>query len=1267
MKKWNKVFSLFPRRTFSDRRGMALLIVLSSLVFLVALVMAFVGSVSTEMQSSKRYSEGARAELLTQSAYHFCISQITQATRGVTEEGDAPLAWASQPGMIRTYDQSGAVATCYKLYSWSTMSQKGGFDPSHELERVPESWKDQSALFTDLNQPYRVNGKSYYPILDANHLVEMNGVKTYDSDGDKVPDIDGFSVAKDAPISSNNEIPMPVRWLYVLADGRIVQAEAGSNPGEAIIKSATASNPIIGRIAFWADDETCKVNINTASEGTYWSTPLLSSNQDSYYGSRQPGQHEFQRYPGHPSMTSLSTVLKKPQGFSDDQWREKLYQILPRVKGGTGTSLGGTVAGSGVTPDSDRLFASVDELAFSPIIEESIDESTRLENDTVKLTGETLEKAKFFLTAFSRAPDVNLFNQPRVSMWPISLTNSKEYRTTLDQLIALCSTVNGKLYYFQRENANSPSTDLPVTGSVTGLGRNRQLLEYLRQLTSQRIPGFGGKFSEKYSTTNPAGGTDRDQILTEIFDYIRCVNLIDTSVARMTTYTPYDFVNQQLIKRSGQVVPIKDSTTGTRGFGRFPTLQGATLLFVGVASGDAPLIANRTNLNNADLIANGFPTVADPVGQQQTVMAVLIPQFFDPSHGFPGNFPEYTVKVSGLLSMKWTGIVGEVPMFKSDAATVTMNGSGTAGQPSPNRMFGDHPYGGGIGAVSAAAKNTAYPLISIPINMDKSAAPPTFPFNPSANGIVKFELWSSATPEVLLQSIELKFPTATFPVPLLSIETKAGVSAPLNYRKLIGSNCRLSCTDGNQEPTWVQEEDRVRAIVPAVGDMRLIAVRETVQVSDANYNLMYMPHSLYSTSTDFWAHNMRAGQNHPFYQSTVGKLVGLPNTGNGTYSECKARFNQAILKNKIDNLAPRDSSVVPDTFTTGVAMGKTTAYNAATDLPGDWDNGVSWYPDGPYINKPDEGADGATPYYTANTLVGSARFSPNRIMPSPVMLGSLPTGVWSFRPWQTLLFRPDPSGTHPGNKDRNGSGVASTGAPADHLLLELFNMPVVEPYAISEPLSTGGRINMNYQIVPFTYITRETGIRSILKSEKVISIPESLAHEYKQKGQAAALTSTEFRYPVNMDETLKGFKNRFTTKDIFRSASEICTLPIVPQEGGATYSSMSTYWNDKRVTGDNSRERPYATIYPRLTTKSNTFTIYARVQSLQKQKKGNPSIWVDGEDLIQAEYRGCQTVERYLDLSNTSIPDYADPNQSTPLPISRFYKFRTVSTKRFTQ
>ncbi len=77
-----------------------------------------------------------------------------------------------------------------------------------------------------------------------------------------------------------------------------------------------------------------------------------------------------------------------------------------------------------------------------------------------------------------------------------------------------------------------------------------------------------------------------------------------------------------------------------------------------------------------------------------------------------------------------------------------------------------------------------------------------------------------------------------------------------------------------------------------------------------------------------------------------------------------------------------------------------------------------------------------------------------------------------MRPWQTLLFCPNPA------SEANNSGApihpgfgwtasAATNAPPykippDHALLDFFTMPIVQPYAISEPFSTAGKVNMNY-------------------------------------------------------------------------------------------------------------------------------------------------------------------------------------------------------------
>jgi uncharacterized protein (TIGR02600 family) len=375
----------------------------------------------------------------------------------------------------------------------------------------------------------------------------------------------------------------------------------------------------------------------------------------------------------------------------------------------------------------------------------------------------------------------------------------------------------------------------------------------------------------------------------------------------------------------------------------------------------------------------------------------------------------------------------------------------------------------------------------------------------------------------------------------------------------------------------------------------------------------------------------------------------------------------------------------------GVTAGSFASWTAGNP-PGDFDNGAGCVRDGPYINKADEG--GLTgnvnylPYFMdggeSYTATGTAYFSPAREMPSAVMLGSLSTGVIGNKPWQTLLFHPDYTGKHAGAQ-----------APMDHLLLDLFTMPVVEPYAISEPLSTAGRINMNYLIVPFTYINRDTGIRAVLESQQILAIPNadsgsiSTALTYKQMfnynshNPAPTFTNTassprNLRFGVNLDETMKGFAQRFfpkafgaaATPDIFRSPSEICTLDLVPNDtsdANAKFGSMSTYWQNHQLTGDNSHERPYANIYPLLTTKSNTFTVHFRVQTLQPAQGPGASAttWREGTDVVTSEYRGSQTIERYVDPSAV-LPDYAASNTPTSLaPLSSFYRFRVLATKQF--
>jgi uncharacterized protein (TIGR02600 family) len=268
--------------------------------------------------------------------------------------------------------------------------------------------------------------------------------------------------------------------------------------------------------------------------------------------------------------------------------------------------------------------------------------------------------------------------------------------------------------------------------------------------------------------------------------------------------------------------------------------------------------------------------------------------------------------------------------------------------------------------------------------------------------------------------------------------------------------------------------------------------------------------------------------------------------------------------------------------------------------------------------------------------------------------------------------------------------------------MDLFNMPVVEPYAISTPLATAGRINMNYLIVPFTYINRDTGLRAVLKNQMMSVLPATAAVEvaYKSSGNTAGSAPTTAAVPtsrvaINLDSTLSQFLARFYNTsgtqgaeganggpDIFHSASEICDIDLVPNDPTAataaklaipiTRTNMDSYWNTNALTGDNLRERPYANIYPLLTTKSNTFTVHFRVQTLKQVPNAGADAtkWREGTDVVLAEYRGSQTIERYVD-PNASVPDYAQIVSGTgalPQPsqaLSQYYKFRIVSTKQF--
>jgi uncharacterized protein (TIGR02600 family) len=1139
--------------------GAALLIVLSCIVLLAALAIGLLNRVESDRANSSAYRGSAMSRYLAEYTINVVMAQISAATKS-----DPTLAWASQPGAIRTYSANGPnLVNVYKLYS-SPVMVTNAF-PSGDTSLA--GWSNNTALFTDLNAPV-VSGsgagaRTNYPILDPR---ATNSVR-------------GFAISGAPGATPLQPAPMPVTWLYVLQDGTLAAPTRGTGNSVTVTGASTA-NPIVGRIAFWTDDDTSKVNINTASgapwgytnasvstsltpstmmPANFWDTPIIGSRQDVNLAVSQPWAGEYQRYPGHPSTVSLSAIFTNLS-------TNNITDIAPRITYQSGGSRWGSVintAAAKLPDDASRLYANVDELLFA---------TNRSGSGTNPITPQAIEQARFFLTASSRAPDVTLFNTPRLLLWPVHTFNAKQ--TPYDRLIAFCGTLGSHRYYFQRTDPYSPTTDYQIS-------RNQDLMGYFRRMITRPVPGFGGA-TGILGKFNAFATGESEQIATQIFDYIRCINLQDSSMG--TNPANYYSTN-------GLVVPTA-GTNETRGFGRFPVVTKVGMIFWHDTNS---VSGNQTNA---------------------LLCARLLLETFNPSQGYPTIQTNAPVRfeVSGLTSgggFQWGNGTNMVPIFSSDNATYRSQGE----------LIAPRLYGGrqSISSLAGGATNTTSPE-----------------FSTNASGV--FDLIGGNI------SIKTYYGTNEIrAINNLRFSDLAGLPIPSRYNDA-NYNGHQAWT--NTSGRWrasanhlIFTNDLIRSIQISSGDFRMVAAGP----SPLNGAAYFTNHPNYTnTNPDF---QTRA---HTFSQPQTQRYYGATMISEGYYSPASLSSNTSIaLNNQV-------FWVNGDMITPGLTAS------------GDFDNGYGQAADGPYIGFSDEGVQARdtfalsrVPYFNADAQLvnlGPGLSSPNRIVPSAGVLGSLPTGVIGNRPWQTLLFRP--AAGHPG-----------ANSPPDYLLLDFFNMPVVEPYAISEPLSTAGRVNMNYQILPFTYIERSTAVQAALHTEWMMAIRSSLATNQGRKGGTFTTdTSNNSRFPLNLSETLRGFENRFSANGLFRSAAEICSIPLVP--AGSTWSAVDdgSFWSANTLTGDNSKERPYARIYPKLTTKSNTYTIHYRVEVLKKSLTGDAGVWTEGQDKVISTYRGSTTIERYVNPRDPALPDYASlatlpPTGPDALP--NFYKFRILGERQF--
>ena len=1316
-----------PRR----KRGMALLMVLSCLALLAMLVLALLSMSRTERQAATTFADSVAVRNLSEMPANLVMAQIRKAT----EQLGVEKTWASQPGMIRVYgvepDGSGqrAKATAlYKLYSDDQMvvtksgasSTSNGLSPSEVGNALRDdtkdlaNWDKQIGVFTDLNEPVPVlrdgTTPAYeFPVVDPRAAAtgDSMAVEGFHYDDGAVPG----AVAPHNRDDLQSRLPMPVRWLYVLRDGSMATPLSSSN-GTVRFAGAgpTRENPIVGRVAFWTDDESTKVNVNTAGEGTAWAVPRANTVTERDAARKMPVRNEFARYPGHPAMTCLSPVF---QAFGSDfvlqPWTsgttradrvKRYHELNPRLMWG-GTQ-GGTVSSLSAIfgVRSDRLYATLDELMF--------DRDRDVNNS--QIDARDLSIGKFFLTTHSRAPELNLFNKPRIGLWPVSKASTE--RNAQDKLLAFLNSagvdgggVRSDGWSFYRATnadiaAGKPGSSQSTSDDLSTSIRNDSLMNsYLAFLTGQPngtkkylIPGFGHRtMLEKY------GREKRDQILTEMFDMIRCgVAAENVSGTPAYRFLPAHNDTQTNPTRRGEssAVPIVTYKDGdfqgfntnvsnsvgknTKGFGRFPTITEATLAFIATANSGKDKNGDGrpdTTKMRAFLIVEPFsPTCGSPAWTatwryrvlfhnqsgnnwkaQRVGAAAPLPMQFPPSASaaaddpdadftaIKGNWP--TNMVNAPIDMfeggNMTPFSGLLTQFKKAYLTSTPT------KPLPGKV--------GIKPMNNLPSSHSDPALGFPFYSEliDVTDKQQFDFTGGEMVIALFTGWTNT--DVPVQKLRLKFPNARLKVPTLTSADYAAGYTTLSTRF---SKDAEQLREVLIRPGDITRSVEVSADGPSKGDLRHLAA--IVDVPDS----YFAPSPGYNTTTVEQNHGLRDGAWTDKTQvggvktsDTAGKLVaGI------TY---------------------------PDHCPPAVPRGMNGALNSK-GRPGDWDTGVGLIEDGPFINKPDEAnvllEDGG--YFQRGgefAKEDGSSFAPNRQICSAAAFGSLPTGInpakpLETEPWQTLLFCPNPpSRTTAALDEPNSNDHKGFESPRDHLLLDLFWMPVVEPYAISEAFSTAGKINMNYQLMPFTYLERSTGMHAALKSLSLGAIPPDAVTAYKNP---TAPYWRELRYFVNTPETLKGFEQRFSRSDLFRSPSEICNIFLVPQRkpggnyGGvapAGYESMTMWWNGildqpdaNELTGDNMREEPYGVLYPRLTTQSNTFTVHYRVQSLQKARSTDAGVWVEEKDRIASDYRGSMTLERYMDPNELEIGEIGVGSGTFANTWDTHFRIRIVQRKQFT-
>lgn len=397
---------------------MALVMTVVILSMLLILTVGFLSTMRIEKGAAASYEESQRTKLVAQGAVAHAIdilrTNIPEPARISESWSTAPGEnWAVNPGRLSIFKDSGP-----KFVALHT----------GEVQEAPNPNAPRDADSYDLNRPLP---------------------------GQTTPMITG-RMGLDA---SNVAPPMRVRWVNLPRDPSA---------------SPSKENPLVGRYAFWIDDESSKINFNVALGKPAGTGKFATQQQE---GFMPPLFDHGDTQISASGAKTTAWALGRPQSINLDVLFTKPNQLL-----------------------ADKLLAHTFLHGFARYPEAIMDYINVPSPQT------WFDENKFNLTPYSRAPEFNVFGKSRffTTLIPLSLEAGPNYQMPFifDPANRFAGNPNEVLHLnallgsfgFGNE-ADGDEEGGPVSYSNLA---NRAQMDALYDYLSRPWPGYGGSFVEKY-------------------------------------------------------------------------------------------------------------------------------------------------------------------------------------------------------------------------------------------------------------------------------------------------------------------------------------------------------------------------------------------------------------------------------------------------------------------------------------------------------------------------------------------------------------------------------------------------------------------------------------------------------------------------------------------------------------------------------------------------------------------------------------------------